>query len=348
MILFINWIYACLLTFWIITYHRQGDAIWWSALLMPFTPLLFSLLLLLMVTPLLIGPITALLPLVIALLVNILVFWRMEQSLAHTLQRHVKEKRECEASGRQTTKRLTVMTFNLWWRSESPVTGRVALDVGLPDIILLQELTPQMAMLIEEAVGNEYPFRQTRTNSTLSAPRLGVYSQIPFDPVDATHLESDNFRLQIVRLQFPDRSLLLYNVHPRATNLVRYWREGGSVAEKVRQSFYARAAGIANLLNDIEGRDEPVIVAGDFNSVPFSDVYRLMGSRLTDMHKVAGRGFGHTFPNHSADFAGIPLLRRFMRLDMIFCSHSLAVHACQVSHIFGESDHCPVIAELSI
>ncbi|MEM7130191.1 MAG: endonuclease/exonuclease/phosphatase family protein [Chloroflexota bacterium] len=240
------------------------------------------------------------------------------------------------------------MTFNIWWRSQSSITGRIPLDQGIPDVVALQELTPHMANCIEEHIGEHYPHRSIITSEEPTSPRLGIYSKFPLEDLNAVHLSSKDFRVQIVRINLLGESITLYNIHPRATNLLRYWQQGGSLSAQVHHSFRQREEFIRSLLDDIVGRRDPVIVVGDFNSTPLSDVYRLMRSQLEDAHRVAGRGWGYTFPNHGADFARLPLRWPFMRLDMIFCSPNVTVYSCGVGQKYGESDHRLVIAQFGV
>jgi endonuclease/exonuclease/phosphatase family metal-dependent hydrolase len=276
---------------------------------------------------------------------------------------------------------FTVMTFNLWWQSTRAETARVPLhnaciqpqearhctegirpgdaradsaldgapDIvkppGAPDIVAVQELMPHMAALLERELGCVYPYRVFDVGEEMDPPRrLGVLSRYPLTALDAEHLVAPDFRVQLVRVQMPQRSFLLYNIHPRATLIVRYLREEGPLAYKVRKSFAQRNHYFQRLLADIDRRREPVIVVGDFNSTDQGDAYRLMARQLQDAQRTAGWGFGHTFPMHGADLGNLPVPTRLMRLDMIFYSAGLTALACRVGRVHGESDHLPVLA----
>jgi endonuclease/exonuclease/phosphatase family metal-dependent hydrolase len=100
------------------------------------------------------------------------------------------------------------------------------------------------------------------------------------------------------------------------------------------------------LATDIATRIEPVLVAGDFSATDRSDGYKLLARELTDVHRAAGWGWGHTFPAYGGTWRGLPIPTRLMRLDMIFCSKELVPVACRVALAHGESDHLPVVAQL--
>ena len=139
----------------------------------------------------------------------------------------------------------------------------------------------------------------------------------------------------------------LYNCHPHGSNVLVYFQAGASIADEVQTSFEARRRLTKQLIADIRTRLDPVIVVGDFNSTDQSDVYTILTSRLQDAHRVAGWGFGHTFPAYSGSFRGIPIIPRQMRLDMIFYSDKFTALNSRVSSTFGESDHLPVLANLA-
>lgn len=90
-----------------------------------------------------------------------------------------------------------------------------------------------------------------------------------------------------------------------------------------------------------------MIVVGDFNSTDQSEVYQLLGRVLTDAHRAVGWGLGHTFPAYAGSFRGIPILPWQMRIDMIFYSDEFAALRSQVGPTYGESDHLPVLAQLT-
>ena len=255
---------------------------------------------------------------------------------------------------------FTVMTFNIWWMSQKRSTAKVPLLNTLPtgnrgvvpagynpDLVALQELEPPMADLLLSEVGQSYPYHHFDVTDA-EGQRLGVLSRFLLTPLDAKDLRTQNFRLQIVRVNFPERPFLLYNIHPRATNIVHYFGTPRSFVHRVRQGFHEREEFIRLLLADIATRDEPVVVVGDFNSTDLSDVYRLMSKNLTDAHRAAGWGLGYTFPAHGRDFKGVPVPRRFMRLDMIFHSDEFVARHCLVGRAHGESDHLPVLAEFML
>jgi endonuclease/exonuclease/phosphatase (EEP) superfamily protein YafD len=238
---------------------------------------------------------------------------------------------------------LTVMSFNVWGGSQAPETARVILDHDTPDVIALQELTPHVADLLLEELGDAYPYHAIETRGQYHG--LGVLSRYPLAKLEASHLLHPGWRIQIVRVEARGSAFTLYNVHPYSTNVILYLETGAPIAERVQASVGARQELIRRLAADATGRPGPIIVAGDLNSTDQSEAYAILASHLTDAHRAVGWGFGHTFPAYTGRYRGIPILPRQMRIDMIFASEELVPLRSRVSETHGESDHLPVLAE---
>ena len=357
-----GWLYTGAILLWWILLHLYGDTLWWVALVTPFAPLFFLPAVLLLFGALFIATYFYLPLLLLALLFALLYgayFWPNKKSSPRVARVHNNTNPQIKVG----TTAFTAMTFNCWWMSSECSTTKVLFGNSLPseilescsdtlpdrqevDLVALQELQPEMVTKLSTEVGHLYPHRIVDVSGTMPQ-RLGILSRFPLISLDATHLQAPNFRIQIARVSLPTSSFLLYNIHPRATNILRYLDTPKAFVNRVRQSFYEREKFFRCLLDDIAKREEPTLVMGDFNSTDLSDVYRLMSHELTDAHRSAGRGFGFTFPTHGADFKGLPLPRRFMRLDMIFYSKGLLALQCQVGQTHGESDHLPVLAKFT-
>lgn len=92
------------------------------------------------------------------------------------------------------------------------------------------------------------------------------------------------------------------------------------------------------LKNYVEASPHPVIVGGDFNSVPNSWEYYHVSKGLNDPFTIAGKGLGTSF--HSFKFP--------IRIDYIFSSKDLKPTSYQVDRKVMLSDHFPVVTEFKI
>ncbi|MGC9399329.1 MAG: endonuclease/exonuclease/phosphatase family protein [Anaerolineae bacterium] len=319
-------------TGWFALRSGWGDALWWLALLNTFAPFLFAPLLFL---PPLAGVIQRRAAwLGVALPLTLFLFLYGEHFLprpSHFVKKDVA---------------VSVMSFNIWGWSRAPETARVIYDMGLPDVVLLQELSPQMAETILTEVGDVYPHHLLETAEGYRG--MGILSRYPLRELDTEALTaSSRWRMQVVEVILEDRPFVLYHCHLQSTNILYLLEANLSLPRQVRASFAARERMINALKTDIEARGQPVIVAGDFNSTDQSAAYRMLAQALTEAHRAVGWGFGHTFPAYAGRFRGVPIPPRLMRLDMVFYSRAFVALRSRVGGTHGESDHLPVVVEMA-
>jgi endonuclease/exonuclease/phosphatase (EEP) superfamily protein YafD len=324
-------LYACLIALWFVLHAWLGDTAWWLALLNVFAPHLFLPLALLVPACLFCRRRSVWISTAVPCLVWAALYGHLFLPAPPTA--HAAEKAP-----------LTVMSFNVWGGSGAPETARVLLDHGAPDVVALQELSPQMAQVLLAELGDVYPYQIFEPGRGYGYHGMGVLSRYPLTALDTSGLRDRYWRIQVVRVETGNGPITLYNAHPSSTNVVRYLREGIPIDEGVRTSFAARRALARRLVDDIARRPGPKIVAGDWNSTDQSDAYAILSEHLTDAHRAVGWGLGHTFPAYARRYRGFPILPRQIRIDMIFCSQAFVPLRSSVGAAYGESDHLPVVA----
>lgn len=100
-------------------------------------------------------------------------------------------------------------------------------------------------------------------------------------------------------------------------------------------TFKAHEEQIKSIRKVIDLSPYPVILAGDFNSVPNSYEYYSLGKNLEDAYLKVGNGISTSFHDYK-----IPL-----RIDYIFTSKDIIPLSYKIDHSVKLSDHYPVIAE---
>jgi endonuclease/exonuclease/phosphatase (EEP) superfamily protein YafD len=235
------------------------------------------------------------------------------------------------------------MTFNIWGGSYRKKTAEVIRTNGLPDIVALQELRPFMIRLLLPLLGAYYPYHEFDLRGT----GMGVFSRYPLLKIVPSFKLQPGWQLQVLQVQAEGRTFILYNCHPRSTDIFRGLSQGWAFASEVNATFHMRLQFAQNLLDDLKTRHAPVIMVGDFNSPDGSDVHLLLLTRLQDAHRRAGWGFGNTFPAHQGYSHGLPIFRKLTRIDMIFYSGEFIALSSHVGATSGESDHLPVLATLA-
>lgn len=325
-------LYAIFIVLWFILHLMFGDSIWWLALLNVFAPFFFLPLIVLL--PLSIFWrrrsvwLSTVLPVLVFLWLYGRLFWPFRPQIPIT-----------------TEVPFTVMSFNIWGGSRSAETVQVIRDSELPDVVAIQELTPEMVEVLVSVIGDVYPYRLLSAGAGYKG--LGILSRYPLTEIDSASLDDPNWQVQIAQIVRDNHAFTFYNVHTQSSNLLLYLQEGSSVADEVQTSFRIRQSLTQRLMADIANRNGAAIVAGDFNSTDQSEVYALLTQQLADAHVVAGWGFGHTFPAYAGNYRGIPIPPLEMRLDMILYSRQMTALSSWTGTTYGESDHLPVFAKLA-
>lgn len=324
------WLYTILIASWLLGRYLYGDTIWWLALVNAFAPFLFAPLLFFLSLGFRVRTRSYWLGLALPSLIFVTIYGRL----------FLPRWPIANAAGSPP---LTIMTFNIWSDSTSRQTAQVIRQNKLPDIVALQELSPAMVKPLLDEVGAFYPyhiFDLSRHDG------LGVLSRYPLTELRSKHFFALGWQIQLLRVDVGERHFVLYNCHPRSSNVIYFMESGQSIADEVQFSYKLRAVLIKQLLDDLAERTDPVIVAGDLNSTPQSDVYHRLTNKLGDAQREAGWGFGHTYPAYTLYFRHFPFFPRLVRIDMILHSTDFVALNSQVSPLHGESDHLPVVAQL--
>jgi endonuclease/exonuclease/phosphatase (EEP) superfamily protein YafD len=114
-------------------------------------------------------------------------------------------------------------------------------------------------------------------------------------------------------------------------------RKVKGVVKRLIPTFKKHQEQVGLIREVIENSPYPVILAGDFNSVPNSYEYYHLSDGLEDAFLTAGKGSATSF--HDYKFP--------IRIDYLFSSKSLRAISYEVDRSVSISDHYPVIAKFS-
>jgi len=318
-------LYAALVIGWYIAYSRVGDGFWLLALVNGFAVYLFA--------PL---PLAALLTVLArrrvtwgALLVVTLLFCGL---FGGDL---LPPSPVARAGANDPV--LTVMTYNVLFTNTDATPIAANITSVNPDLITFQELAPQLAQQLEQAIGAHYPYR-TPLHPAECHAQVAVWSRYPLqvEPVDEDVL----CRTCSVVVDFDGRAVRVVDVHA--------WPFTGFDQESIERSLRWRREQIELVLGTVEGQPEPLILLGDLNSTPLHEVYQMLSDQLVDSYREAGWGLGHTFPTTGGRLWGIPYPDRLVRIDHILHSDDWRAEAAWVGEWDGFSDHRPVVARLRL
>ena len=110
------------------------------------------------------------------------------------------------------------------------------------------------------------------------------------------------------------------------------------ILKRLIPTFKIHQQEVLDIHQAIKNSPYPVILVGDFNSVPNSFEYYTLGKGLVDAFVAVGRGSSTSF--HDYKFP--------IRIDYVFASKEIKPVSYKVDRSVKLSDHFPVIAEFKI
>ncbi len=223
-----------------------------------------------------------------------------------------------------------IMSHNLYFKQDAIALLKL-IRQEQPDILLLQELHPDLISIPRDDLIDLYPELYV---DVVNKPEEGFFQAI-LSRYPLTHIsaELDKGRAQKVMVETPVGPIAVWNIHPFPPfRFAPHLHDQQAVA----------------LVEDIAMADYPLIVAGDLNATDQSAAYKAVNEYLYNAHWEAGWGFGFTFPAPPHIPAESPIDTGLLyRIDHIFYSDHLVALNAQTLTNSASSDHLPVIAILS-
>ncbi|MBO3698431.1 endonuclease/exonuclease/phosphatase family protein [Roseivirga sp. E12] len=168
-----------------------------------------------------------------------------------------------------------------------------------------------------------------------------IFSRYPIIN-DGLILESNSINnIRFADLVIKEDTIRVYGVHLQSMGIdpnkiqdkEGIQSEYDDVKSKFLFSSTSRTEQIKVLLQHIEETNYPVVIAGDFNDVPFSYNYFQFRRRFANSFEEKGRGLGVTFNRN------IP----YLRIDNQFFSKEFKIKAFKTFDDIYYSDHFPLI-----
>lgn len=319
-------LYAVLVVGWAVARRLVGDGFWLLALVNAFAIYLFA--------PL---PLAALLALLARRRVAWLALAAVTLLLVSSFGAEIVPPLSVVHAGADAPA-LTVMTYNVLYTTTGAEPLAATIAQAEPDLIAFQELSYLRAQALAQMMGERYPHR-TPIAADHCYVQVAIWSRYPI--LEIEDVDPDVLcRLRSVVIDFDGQPIRVVNVHA--------WSYTGIDRESVERSFRWRHEQLDLIRDMVEGQPEPLVLLGDLNSTPMSEVYETLSARYTDAFTEAGWGLGHTFPAESGRWRGVPYPDRLVRIDYIFHSAEWRAEESWVAEWDGTSDHLPVVAKLRL
>ncbi|WP_258319588.1 endonuclease/exonuclease/phosphatase family protein [Chryseobacterium chendengshani] len=206
-------------------------------------------------------------------------------------------------------------------------------------------------VLLQEDAGSGYIFKNLEKNHT--APIVSTYSKYKAtgykELFAGMYNEEFNAYAEQSDIQIKGKTYRIINIYLQPfkfeKNMVKLngntdedERKIKNVVRRLIPTFKMHQEQVNIIRKSIDESPYPVILAGDFNSVPNSYEYYHLGSGLKDAFFEVGKGSGTSF--HDYKFP--------IRIDFIFTSPTIQPVSYQVDRSVKLSDHFPVIATFNI
>jgi endonuclease/exonuclease/phosphatase family metal-dependent hydrolase len=155
---------------------------------------------------------------------------------------------------------------------------------------------------------------------------VAIYSKYPIVDKGVLFVGSTGFNKGIwADIKVKSDTIRVVNAHFQSAQLqlILYKNKERGLKEATKRTFWAfrksqkeRVEQLQKVLALTDNSPYPVILCGDLNSTPYSQVYQILDSRLNNAFEKEGSGFGFTF-NHPKMF--------FLRIDHQFVSEEVEV-----------------------
>ena len=115
------------------------------------------------------------------------------------------------------------------------------------------------------------------------------------------------------------------------------WQKIKRVLNRYKEALLLRTDQAEELKKVMDHSPHPFILAGDFNDIPSTYIFRLLSGQLNDAWLQSGNGLAYTYAGK------LP----FLHIDQVLCSQSLKGTNFTI-HRVRYSDHFPVTATLKV
>ncbi len=221
----------------------------------------------------------------------------------------------------QSSKSFKVYSANLNQDNRDLLKINIEVHKIDPEIVLLLEVNLEQDQQLR-SIMQHYPYHIY--NASFESLGFLFLSKFPIHSHNVTKLSKFGNSILEAMLEINQKPVMFYGIHAQRPSLINY-------IERKNQFLW--------LTQQIKEQSLPVIVAGDFNTTPYSTIFKKLVtvSRLKDTRE--GFGWQPSWPTY------FPPL--WIPIDHVLVTPDIQVHQRTTGPYVG-SDHYPVIAELSL
>jgi endonuclease/exonuclease/phosphatase (EEP) superfamily protein YafD len=190
-----------------------------------------------------------------------------------------------------------VMTFNILNQNDD-VDALAALILRYePDVVAIQELTPEVDPLLQEALADRYP--HVIVGGANRGGTTAIFSTVPFRSTDVVDLEIDRPGV-IVDLELGGQPVRVASAHLLPAYYARLspWPELPGAINHFRRAQNRQAEILIDEL--LDGAEGPVLIGCDCNTREYNRTNDILADSFTDAGKELGWRIGHPAPAGTA------------------------------------------------
>ncbi len=232
---------------------------------------------------------------------------------------------------------LTVMSFNVLLGGQPAGPALDAIEAAAPDILCLQEMTPELAEMFKARLGKLYPHRYFKPGRMTQG--MGIASRYPLLggkvlTLGLTYLPAVS---ATVRLQSGEIRVACAHLMPP---LARF-KKSVNVWKRYFRNEAIRVGQVAELLKHLDGMDMPAIIMGDMNEwLGQAAMAELAKAGFRDSCAGPDGRCGPTWPGRTLSWPAIFRVDHILGRGVRF-TDSAVLEA-------GGSDHYPVAARVIV
>lgn len=236
-------------------------------------------------------------------------------------------------------KGLSIMSYNVFFKNGKKGNSISIIKKSNPDILFVQELTPNWAARIDKTIGNIYKYKLTKSlNGTHG---IGIYSKYKIRNQQFLMNSAKKPFAQIVDLIIEDKKIQLINTHlaspaiavENKKNFLPLFRKN----YKVRKSQIIE---LNNLATNGSQKYDCQLLVGDLNTLHSEPIFKRLRFKWVNSYSGLLRWTKFNFPYSSKIIPIITLDYIFGRGNMEFLESKVLKG--------GSSDHLAILTKIKI
>jgi endonuclease/exonuclease/phosphatase family metal-dependent hydrolase len=237
----------------------------------------------------------------------------------------------------QTTTEVSLMTYNIFFKNWSTNSSIKRIEDYDPDILFLQELTPELKNEMDNSIGSNYRYKKTL--ALKGTHGIGVYSKYPILRSEFLKNSADQPFAQVLELEIKSKKIRIYNVHLASPAIAV--ENPDNFIELFGSNYQGRTQQLSminTLADEEESEFDAQLLTGDLNTTSYEPLYRDIEKQWVNLYDVAGDGLGLNFPHTNK-------MDPILTLDYLFGRGVIEGIKIRVVE-GGGSDHLPIAGKI--